>query len=71
MRRVLRYINNHLVGHGFEVIDPAAHEYTEAEYNRLRERRARRLPRSPRMELTARFLVDVVYLVWLDVETHG
>lgn len=67
--RVLGYINNHLVGHGFEVIDPAAHEYTEAEYSRLRER-----PREDSLlaakELTARFLVDVVYLVWLDVTTH-
>ena len=42
------YINNHLVGHGFEVIDPAAHEYTEAEYNRLRER-----PRSKTPSLAA------------------
>ena len=67
--RVLGYINNHLVGHGFEVIDPAAHEYTEAEYNRLRER-----PREDSLlaakELTARFPVDVVYLIWLDVETR-
>ena len=66
--RVLGYITNHLVGHGFEVIDPAAHEYTEMEYNRLRERPRGHSPLAAR-ELTGRFAVDVVYLVWLDVET--
>ena len=68
-RRVSRYINNQLVRHGFEVVNPSAHEYTEAEYNRLRERSREDSPLAA-MELTRKFLVDAVYLVWLDVDTR-
>ena len=68
-RRVSRYINNQLVRHGFEVIHPTAHEYTENEYNRLRERAQENSPLAA-MELTRRFMVDVVYLVWLEVSTE-
>lgn len=68
-RRLSRYINNQLVRHGFEVINPSAHEYTEAEYNRLRERPREDSPLAA-MELTRKFLVDAVYLVWLDVTTR-
>ena len=67
-RRVSRYIDNQLVRHGFEVIHPTAHEYTENEYNRLRERAHEDSPLAA-MELTRRFMVDVVYLVWLEVST--
>lgn len=68
-RRVCRYINNQLVRAGFEVINPSAHEWTQAEYDRLRER-AREDSSLAAMELTRRFMVDVVYLVWLEVETR-
>ena len=68
-RRMSRYINNQLVRRGFEVINPSAHEYTEAEYNRLRERAREDSPLAA-MELTRTFMVDVVYLVWLDVDTR-
>ena len=68
-RRLSRYINNQLVRHGFEVINPSAHEYTEEEYNRLRERPREDSPLAA-MELTRKFLVDAVYLVWLDVDTR-
>ena len=68
-RRVMRYINNQLVRRGFEVINPTAHEYTEEEYNRLREV-AREDSMLAARELTKRFAVDVVYLIWLDVETR-
>ena len=68
-RRLSRYINNQLVRRGFEVVNPSAHEYTEAEYNRLRERSREDSPLAA-MELTRKFLVDVVYLVWLDVDTR-
>ena len=69
-RRVSRYINNQLTRHGgFDVVSPLALEYTEAEYNRLRERTRGDSPLGA-MELTRRFLVDVVYLVWLDVDTR-
>ena len=36
-RRIIRFINNQLVRHGFEVISSHATELKEAEYNRLRE----------------------------------
>ena len=68
-RRLSRYINNQFVRRGFEVINPSAHEYTEAEYNRLRERAREDSPLAA-MELTRKFLVDAVYLVWLDVNTR-
>ena len=68
-RRVSRYINNQLVRRGFEVVNPSAHEWTEQEYNRLRERAREDSPLAAR-ELTRKFLVDVVYLVWFDVDTR-
>ena len=68
-RRLSRYINNQFVRRGFEVINPSAHEYTEAEYNRLRERAREGSPLAA-MELTRKLLVDAVYLVWLDVNTR-
>ena len=68
-RRLSRYINNQLVRHGFEVVNPSAHEYTEEEYNRLSERAREDSPLAA-MELTRKFLVDAVYLVWLDVNTR-
>ena len=68
-RRLSRSINNQLVRHGFEVINPSAHEYTQAEYNRLRERPREDSPLAA-MELTQKFQVDAVYLVWLDVDTR-
>ena len=68
-RRVSRYINNQFVRRGFEVINPSALEWTEREYNRLRERATVDSPLAA-MELTRRFMVDVVYIVWLDVNTR-
>ena len=68
-RRVCRYINNQFVRHGFEVLNASALELTEAEYNRLRER-ALEDSSLAAMDLTSRYPVDVVYLVWLDVETR-
>ena len=68
-RRISRYINNQLVRHGFEVINPTAHIRTEEEYNRIREV-AREDSVLAAIELTRRYLVDVVYLVWLDLDTR-
>ena len=68
-RRLSRYISSHFVRGGFEVVDPSAHEYTEEEYNRLRVRSRAEFPLAA-MELTRRFRVDTLYLVWLDVDTR-
>ena len=65
-RRIIRFINNQLVRHGFEVISSHATELKEEEYNRLRER-AREDSSLAAREMTRKYLVDVVYLVWLDV----
>ncbi len=65
-RRILRYINKQLVRHGFEVINPFAQEYNEDEYRRLMER-AREDSTLDAMNLTEKYGVDVVYLVWLSL----
>ena len=65
-RRIIRFINNQLVRHGFEVISSHATELREAEYNRLRER-AREDSSLAAREMTRKYAVDVAYVVWLDV----
>ena len=65
-RRIIRFINNQLVRHGFEVISSHATELKEQEYNRLRER-AREDSSLAAREMTRKYAVDVAYVVWLDV----
>ena len=65
-RRIIRFINNQLVRHGFEVISSHAKELKEQEYNRLRER-AREDSSLAAREMTRKYAVDVAYVVWLDV----
>ena len=65
-RRIIRFINNQLVRHGFEVISSHAKELKEQEYNRLRER-AREDSSLAAQEMTRKYAVDVAYVVWLDV----
>ena len=65
-RRIIRFINNQLVRHGFEVISSHATELKETEYNRLRER-AREDSSLAAREMTRKYAVDVAYVVWLDV----
>jgi len=66
-RRLIRFINNHLVGQGFEVIDPFAAEAVEREYNRMLERAREDSPLAIG-ELSKKFGADVVYLIWLTME---
>ena len=65
-RRIIRFINNQLVRHGFEVVSAHATELKEEEYNRLRER-AREDSSLAAREMTRKYAVDVAYVVWLDV----
>ena len=65
-QRIIRFINNQLVRHGFEVISSHATELKEAEYNRLRERTREDSSLAAR-EMTRKYAVDVAYVVWLDV----
>ena len=65
-RRIIRFINNQLVRHGFEVVSAHATELKEEEYNRLRER-AREDSSLAAGEMTRKYAVDVAYIVWLDV----
>ena len=65
-RRIIRFINNQLVRHGFEVVSSHATELREAEYDRLRER-AREDSALAAQEMTRKYGVDVAYVVWLDV----
>ncbi len=68
-RRVVRFINNQLVRHGFEVINPFATDLKEEEYNRYMER-ARQDSALAAKEMCKRYAVDVAYIVWLDVRAE-
>jgi len=65
-RRIQRFINNQLVRHNFEVINPFAMEYTEEEYNASMQR-AREDSALAARTLARKYGVDVVYLVSLRV----
>ena len=65
-RRIIRFINNQLVRHGFEVVSAHATELKEEEYNRLRER-AREDSSLAALDMARKYAVDVAYIVWLDV----
>jgi hypothetical protein len=67
-RRALRFINNQLAGHDFEVINPEARQRIEEEYNRLADR-ARKDSILAARELCRRYQTDIAYLVQLDLRT--
>ncbi len=67
MRRVMRFINNQLVRHDFEVLNAFAKESAEREYNRVMER-AREDSVLAAMEMTKKYGVDAAYIIWLDVK---
>jgi len=69
MRRVMRFINNQLVRHDFEVINAFAKESAEREYNRVMER-AREDSVLAAMEMTRKYGVDAAYIIWLDVKVR-
>ncbi|MBC8466437.1 MAG: hypothetical protein H8D55_01245 [Deltaproteobacteria bacterium] len=65
-RRAMGFIENQLVRHGFEVINPFAKDASEAEYNRVMER-AREDSVLASREMCKKYAVDVAYIVWLSV----
>ncbi len=65
-RRIMRFINNHLVRHGFEVINPFAREKAEREYNRIMARAREDSPLAA-MEMCRKYGTDAAYMVWLHV----
>lgn len=67
-RRTMRFINNQLARHGFEVINPFARELGEAEYNRLMERAREDSPLAAR-DMCRKYGVDIAYVVWLTAKT--
>ena len=66
-RRMSGFIENHLVRHNFEVIDPFAKEASEKELNRLMER-TREDSTLASLEVCRKYGVDAVYIVWLNVK---
>ena len=66
-RRAMGFIENQLVRHGFEVINPFAKDASEAEYNRVMER-AREDSVLASREMCKKYAVDVAYIVWLNVK---
>ena len=68
-RRMMRFINNQLVRHGFEVINPFAKEGSEAEYNRVLQR-AREDSLLAAKDMSKKYASEIVYIVWLSVNTE-
>ena len=68
-RRISGFIENHLVSHHFEVIDPFAKDAFEKELSRVMES-AREDSALACREMANRFAVDAVYLVWLNVKAQ-
>lgn len=63
-RRTMRFINNQLDRHSFEVINPFAKENIETEYDRVSER-ARIDSVLAVREVCEKYAVDIAYIVWL------
>jgi len=66
-RRAMGFIENQLVRHGFEVINPFARDAGEEEYNRVMERSREDSPLACR-EMCKKYAVDAAYVVWLNVK---
>lgn len=66
-RRMMRFINNQLARHDFEVINPFAREASERELNRLMER-AREDSSLACLDVCRKYGVDVAYITWLNVK---
>jgi len=66
-RRMSRFINNQLVRHGFEVINPFAADATEREYNRVMQRAREDSPLAG-LEMCRKYGTDAAYIVWLKVK---
>ena len=68
-RRVMRYINNQLVKHGFEVVNPTAAEYIEEEQN-VQMQRSRQDSILNARTLCKKYATDVAMVVWLKVKAE-
>ncbi len=66
-RRILGFINNQLVRHGFEVVNRRAAELNEEEYNRYMQR-AREDSVLASREMCKKYATDLAYIVWLTVK---
>jgi len=69
-RRVMRFMNNQLVRHGFEVINPFAEELGEEEYNRVMQR-TREDSKLAAREICKKYASEIAYTVWLTVQTDS
>jgi len=68
-RRMMRFINNQLVRHGFEVLNPFARETSEEEYNRVMQRAREDSPLAAK-EVCKKYATEIAYIVWLTVKTQ-
>ncbi len=66
-RRLVRFINNKLVNHNFDVINAYSKDSQEQEYNRILERAREDSPLAA-MEMCKKYGVDIAYIVWLKVK---
>lgn len=66
-RRMMKFINNQLVRHGFETVNPFAREGIEEEYNRVMQRAREDSPLAAR-DMCKKYATDIAYIVWLKVK---
>jgi len=66
-RRMMRFINNQLVRHNFEVINPFASDASESEYNRVMEK-SREDSSLATLEMCRKYGTDAAYISWLKVK---
>lgn len=66
-RRMMRFINNQLVRHNFEVVNPFAHDAAEKEFNRIQEM-SRDGSALAVLEVCKKYGVDAAYISWLKVK---
>ena len=65
-RRLIGFIQNQLVRHNYEVIDPFAADMKEMEYNNLMERSRSDSALACR-EMCKRYATDAAYVVWMEL----
>lgn len=68
-RRMSGFIENQLVSHNFEVIDPFAKDSSDKEISRVMET-AREDSARACLDMANRYGVDAVYIVWLKVKAR-
>ena len=66
-RRTMGFMENQLVRHGFEVINPFARDASEAEFNRITET-SRKDSVLACKNMCKKYAVDAAYIIWLDVK---